>query len=59
MIIMYEGKMEAIASSYRLKQKYSKTGHLVIQLQRGDAYMSDGVELQRVLMTKLKAFAVK
>lgn len=34
LIILDKGRMEAMASSYRLKQKYSKTGSLVVQLKR-------------------------
>lgn len=60
MIIMYNGKMEAIASSYQLKKKYSKTGSLVIQLKRefgGD--QENLAEMKRVLGERLKGFEVK
>lgn len=59
MIIMYEGKMEAIASSYRLKTKYSKKGHLVVQFTRGHGDEGNMDQLKRLLDTKLQGFTVK
>lgn len=66
LIILMSGKMEAIASSYRLKQKYSKTGHLVIQLERKQKgaqqqgnVESNLTELKEVLRSKLNGWIVK
>lgn len=51
--------MEAIASSYRLKTKYSKKGHLVVQFTRGHGDEGNVDQLKRLLDTKLKGFTVK
>lgn len=60
MIILLEGKMMAIATSYQLKQKYSKTGHLVILMTK--EYAGDVGNLNRlksVLTMTLTDFEVK
>lgn len=53
-IILLEGRMEAMATIYRLKQKFSKMGHLVIQLRRNRATGQNLTELKEVLQSKLR-----
>lgn len=55
--ILMDGKLEALASGYSLKKKYSKTGHLLIQLVgtgRGRAE-----KLKKLLDLKLKELVLK
>lgn len=60
LIIMADGKMEAIATSYQLKQRYSKTGQLIIQLEREFANDVGNIAvLERTLVAKLDGFVVK
>lgn len=60
LIIMLAGKMEAIATSYRLKQKYSKTGHLIVQLKRQRQRPHDNLgELKEILQSKLMDLKLK
>lgn len=58
LIILLDGRMEAIATSYRLKQKYSKTGHLIIQLMR-QRPLENLAELKEILQSKLMDLKMK
>lgn len=59
MVIINEGKMEAIASSYRLKQKYSKVGHLVILFEREYRDQQNLTLLKIVLEDRIRGFFVR
>lgn len=51
--------MEAIASSYRLKQKYSKVGHLVILFEREYRDQQNLTLLKIVLEDRIRGFFVR
>lgn len=57
LIILVDGAMEAVATIYRLKQKYTKTGHLVVQLKRNRrssvTVQENLTELKQILQAKL------
>lgn len=60
LIVLLDGKMEAIATSFRLKQKFSKTGHLLIQI--GKDYSEDPVNAGKLfgaLVREIDSFVVK
>lgn len=64
-MILLDGGMQAVATIYRLKQKYSKTGHLVVQLSRrssssGGGRVQENVgALKQVLESKLMDMTLK
>lgn len=60
LIIIVDGKMDSIATSYQLKQRYSKTGHMFIQMERNYAQNAELLaKIKRKLAENVKGFAIK
>lgn len=60
LIIIVDGQMDSIATSYQLKQRYSKTGHMFIQMERNYAQNTELLaKIKRKLAENVKGFVVK